>query len=62
MIALAVVAAQMVFDTAAQQLELRLANAPGTLPDYPMAILFATCAALCYFNSHWVRARWQDLF
>ncbi len=62
MISLAVVAAQMIFDTAAQQLELRLGNAPGTLPDYPLAVLFATGAALFYFNSHWLRARWQDLF
>ncbi len=62
MLSLAVVAAQMIFDTAAQQLELRLGSAPGTLPDYRMAVLFATGAALCYFNSHWLRARWQDLF
>jgi uncharacterized membrane protein len=62
MLSLAVVAAQMIFDTAAQQLELRLGSAPGALSDYPMAVLFATGAALCYFNSHWLRVRFEDLF
>ena len=62
MISLAVVAAQMIFDTGAQQLELRFANVTGTLPDYPMAVLFTTGAALCYFNSHWLRVRWRQLF
>jgi uncharacterized membrane protein len=62
MISLAVVAAQMILDTGAQQLELRLMNTAAALPDYPMAVLFATGAALGYFNSHWVRARWRDLF
>ena len=62
LISLAVVAGQMILDTAAQQLDLRLTNAPGTLPDYPMAVLFATGAALCYLNSHWLGLRWRDLF
>lgn len=62
MISLAVVAAQMIFDTGAQQLELRFGNVTGTLPDYPMAVLFATGAALCYFNSHWLQVRWRHLF
>ncbi len=62
MISLGVVAAQMIFDTGAQQLELLLMNGSSALTAYPMAVLFAAGAALCYFNSHWVRMRWRDLF
>ena len=62
LISLAVVAGQMILDTASKQLDLRLTNAPGTLPDYPVAVLFATGSALCYFNSHWLRVRWRELF
>ncbi len=62
LITLAVVGVQMFLDTGASLLELRFANDPSALPAYPEAILFAAAAALCYFNSHWVRARWPELF
>lgn len=62
MITLAVVAGQMILDTGASLLELRLSNASAAVPDYPMAVLFAAGAALSYVNSHWVRVRWRELF
>jgi hypothetical protein len=62
MIALVVVAGQMIFDTGASLLELRFTNAPDVPPDYAGAVLFGTAAALCYFNSHGLRARWPSLF
>jgi hypothetical protein len=62
MITFAVVAGQMILDTGAGLILQRFENIPGILPDYPMAVLFATAAALCYANSHWVRLRWRALF
>jgi uncharacterized membrane protein len=62
MITLVVLAAQMVFDTGARLIEIRLTSLPGILPDYPAAVLFGTAAALFYFNSHWLPARWPKLF
>lgn len=37
-------------------------NSPIALPDYATAMLFASGAALCYLNSHWLRVRWAELF
>ena len=62
MITLVVVAVQMIFDTGAPLLAMRLNNRFGILPDYPATILFGTAAALFYFNSHWLAARWPKLF
>jgi hypothetical protein len=31
-------------------------------PDYASAVLFCTAGVFCYFNSHWLRAGWQELF
>lgn len=62
MLTLALVSAQMVFDTGAPLLQVRLTSAADTAPAYSTAVLFAMAAALCYLNSHWVRMRWPDLF
>jgi uncharacterized membrane protein len=62
MLTLALVSAQMVFDTGAPLLQMRLTSALDIAPAYSTAVLFAMAAALCYLNSHWVRMRWPDLF
>jgi len=62
MLTLALVSAQMVFDTGAPLLQTRLTSAGDIAPAYSTAVLFAMAAALCYLNSHWVRMRWPDLF
>jgi len=62
MLTLTIVSAQMVFDTGAPLLQLRLTSAADIAPAYSTAVLFAMAAALCYLNSHWVRMRWPDLF
>jgi len=62
MITLAIVAGQMIVDTAGPLLELRLGNAAGVPPAYPTAVLFAMGAAIFYLNAHWVRERWAELF
>jgi hypothetical protein len=62
MTTMVVLAAQMVFDTGARLIEVRLTSLPGILPDYPTAVLFVTAAALFYFNSHWLSARWPKFF
>jgi hypothetical protein len=62
MLTLALVSAQMVFDTGAPLLQMRLTSAADIAPAYATAVLFAMAAALCYLNSHWVRMRWPALF
>ena len=62
MLTLALVSAQMVFDTGAALLQERLTSAAYIAPAYATAVLFAMAAALCYLNSHWVRTRWPELF
>ncbi|HLX82447.1 MAG TPA: DUF2339 domain-containing protein [Terriglobales bacterium] len=62
LVTLAAVGVQMFLDTGASLLELRFTNDANALPAYPEAVLFAAAAALCYFNSHWVQRRWQQLF
>jgi hypothetical protein len=61
MLTLAIVSAQMIFDTGAPLLQIRLASATDIAPAYATAVLFAMAAALCYLNSHWVRMRWLAL-
>jgi hypothetical protein len=62
MLTLALVSAQMVADTGAPLLQMRMTSALDVAPAYSTAVLFAMAAALCYLNSHWVRMRWPDLF
>ena len=62
MLTLAIVSAQMIFDTGAPLLQIRLASSTDIAPAYATAVLFAMAAALCYLNSHWVRMRRPDLF
>ena len=62
MLTLAIVSVQMIFDTGAPLLQMRLTSAADIAPAYSTAVLFAMAAALCYLNSHWVRTRWPDLF
>ncbi len=62
MITVVVVAGQMILDTGASLLEQRFTIASNIPPDYAGAALFATAGLLAYFNSHWLRARWRDLF
>lgn len=62
MLTLAIVSAQMVFDTGMPLLEQRMFNNADVLPAYPTSVLFAMAAALCYLNSHWIRIRWRELF
>ena len=62
MLTLAIVSAQMIFDTGMPLLEERVFNNAGVLPAYPTAVLFAMGAALCYLNAHWIRVRWRELF
>jgi uncharacterized membrane protein len=62
MITLLVVAGQMILDTGASLLEARFSNLSNVPPDYASAVLFCTAGVFCYFNSHWLRARWQELF
>lgn len=62
MVTLLIVAAQMILGTGEPLLDLRLTSNSGAPPDYATAVLFALGAFLCYLNSHWVRARWPELF
>jgi uncharacterized membrane protein len=62
MITMLVVAGQMIIDTGASLLEVRFTDFSNVPPEYATAILFCTAGVFCYFNSYWLRARWQELF
>jgi uncharacterized membrane protein len=62
MITLVVVAGQMIFDTGASLLEERFTDLSNLPANYATAVLFFAAGAFCYFNSHWLRERWRELF